>query len=52
LTTSWRSSTIKLKRLGYTGAVSIDREASGAQQIEDGRQEKIFLEHVLHQVMA
>jgi L-ribulose-5-phosphate 3-epimerase len=43
---------IKLKRLGYTGAVSIERETSGEQQIEDVRQEKIFFEHLLHQVIV
>ena len=35
----------KLRRLGYTGPISIERETSGTQQIADVRQEKIFLEH-------
>ena len=34
----------KLHRLGYTGAVTIERETSGPQQIEDWRAEKIYLE--------
>lgn len=42
----------KLHRLGYTGAVTIERETSGPQQIEDVRQEKIYLEHILHEVLA
>jgi L-ribulose-5-phosphate 3-epimerase len=42
----------KLHRLGYTGAVTIERETSGPQQIEDVRQEKLFLEGVLRQVLA
>jgi L-ribulose-5-phosphate 3-epimerase len=42
----------KLHRLGYTGAVTIERETSGPQQIEDVRQEKIYLEHILSEVLA
>jgi sugar phosphate isomerase/epimerase len=42
----------KLHRLGYTGAVSIERETSGAQQIEDFRHEKIYLERVIREVIA
>jgi len=42
----------KLHRLGYTGAVTIERETSGAQQIEDVRQEKLYLEKVLSEVLA
>jgi L-ribulose-5-phosphate 3-epimerase len=42
----------RLHRLGYTGAVSIERETSGPQQIEDVRQEKIYLERILRQVTA
>jgi L-ribulose-5-phosphate 3-epimerase len=40
----------KLHRLGYTGAISIERETTGAQQIEDFRQEKVYLERVLREV--
>jgi L-ribulose-5-phosphate 3-epimerase len=42
----------KLHRIGYTGAVTIERETSGPQQIEDVRQEKLYLERILHEVMA
>jgi sugar phosphate isomerase/epimerase len=42
----------KLHRLGYTGAVTIERETSGPQQIEDVRQEKIYLENILRDVLA
>lgn len=42
----------KLHRLGYTGAVTIERETSGPQQIEDVRQEKVYLERILQDVLA
>jgi len=42
----------KLHRLGYTGAVTIERETSGPQQIEDVRQEKVYLEGILQGVLA
>jgi L-ribulose-5-phosphate 3-epimerase len=42
----------KLHRLGYTGAITIERETSGPQQIEDVCQEKIYLEKILHEVLA
>ncbi len=42
----------KLHRIGYAGAVTIERETSGPQQIEDVRQEKIYLERILREVMA
>jgi L-ribulose-5-phosphate 3-epimerase len=42
----------RLHRLGYTGAVTIERETSGPQQIEDVRQEKIYLERILNEVLA
>jgi L-ribulose-5-phosphate 3-epimerase len=42
----------KLHRLGYAGAVTIERETSGPQQIEDVRQEKIYLENILRDVIA
>ena len=38
----------KLRKTGYTGAVTIERETSGPQQIEDVRQEKRYLEKVLN----
>lgn len=42
----------KLHRIGYTGAVTIERETSGPQQIEDVRQEKVYLEGILKEVLA
>ncbi len=42
----------KLHKIGYTGAVTIERETSGPQQIEDVRQEKLYLERILKQVLA
>ncbi len=40
-----------LNRLGYTGAITIERETSGPQQIADVRAEKAYLERILAQVM-
>lgn len=42
----------KLLRLGYSGAITIERETSGPQQIEDVREEKVYLEKVLKEVAA
>lgn len=42
----------RLHRLGYSGAVTIERETSGPQQIEDVKQEKMYLERVLREVLA
>ena len=42
----------KLHRLGYAGAITIERETSGPQQIEDVRKEKIYLEKILREVLA
>jgi sugar phosphate isomerase/epimerase len=42
----------KLHRIGYTGAVTIERETSGPQQIEDVRNEKIYLEGILRELLA
>jgi sugar phosphate isomerase/epimerase len=42
----------KLHRLGYKGAISIEREISGPQQIEDVKIEKAYLERVIREVMA
>jgi len=36
----------KLKKLGYTGAITIEREISGSQQIEDIKKAKKFLEKI------
>lgn len=48
----FRSVFTKLHRLGYAGAVTIERETSGPQQIEDVRQEKAFLQHILDEVVG
>ena len=42
----------KLHKLGYTGAVTIERETSGPQQIEDVKAEKVYLERIISQVQA
>jgi L-ribulose-5-phosphate 3-epimerase len=42
----------KLHRLGYSGAITIERETSGPQQIEDVRQEKVYLEDIIREVVA
>jgi sugar phosphate isomerase/epimerase len=39
-----------LRKAGYTGAITIERETSGPQQIEDVPKEKQYLEKVLAQV--
>jgi sugar phosphate isomerase/epimerase len=40
----------KLHKLGYTGAVTIERETSGPQQIADVAAEKVYLEKILARV--
>ena len=42
----------KLHKLGYTGAITIERETSGPQQIADVRKEKLYLEKVLREILA
>jgi len=42
----------RLHKVGYTGAVTIERETSGPQQIEDVRQEKVYLEGILKEVLS
>ena len=42
----------KLHRLGYTGAITIERETSGPQQIEDVKNEKLYLQRILDEVLA
>jgi sugar phosphate isomerase/epimerase len=42
----------KLHHLGYNGAVTIERETSGPQQIADVREEKAYLEKVLADVIG
>jgi L-ribulose-5-phosphate 3-epimerase len=40
----------KLRNFGYTGAITIEREISGPQQIADVRKEKIYLERLISQI--
>jgi len=40
----------KLHQLGYAGAVTIERETSGPQQIEDVKAEKAYLEQILSRI--
>ena len=42
----------KLHAVGYAGAITIERETSGPQQIEDVRNEKIYLEKILREMLA
>jgi sugar phosphate isomerase/epimerase len=42
----------KLRRFGYAGAVTIERETSGPQQLKDVRAEKTYLEEILRGVFA
>jgi sugar phosphate isomerase/epimerase len=42
----------KLHKIGYTGAVTIERETSGPQQVEDVRNEKLYLEKILREVVG
>ena len=42
----------KLHNIGYTGAITIERETSGPQQIEDVKNEKLYLERILDEVLA
>jgi L-ribulose-5-phosphate 3-epimerase len=41
----------RLHQLGYTGAITIEREISGPRQIEDVQKEKVYLERILAQVV-
>lgn len=40
----------KLHNLGYTGAVTIERETEGPQQVEDVKNEKIYLEKIITKI--
>jgi L-ribulose-5-phosphate 3-epimerase len=42
----------KLRKLGYTGAVTIERETEGPQQIEDVKNEKIYLERIITKIQS
>jgi L-ribulose-5-phosphate 3-epimerase len=41
-----------LHKLGYGGAITIEREISGPQQIEDVKKEKAYLEQIINQVQS
>jgi L-ribulose-5-phosphate 3-epimerase len=41
-----------LKEINYPGAVTIEREISGPQQMEDIRAEKTYLEKLINQPAA
>ena len=40
----------KLNKLGYTGAVTIERETEGPQQVEDVKNERIYLEKIITKI--
>jgi L-ribulose-5-phosphate 3-epimerase len=40
----------RLHKLGYTGAVTIERETEGPQQVEDVKNEKIYLERIITKI--
>ncbi len=42
----------KLHQFGYTGAITIERETSGPQQIEDVKNEKLYLHRILDEVLS
>jgi L-ribulose-5-phosphate 3-epimerase len=42
----------KLHKLGYGGAITIEREISGPQQVEDVKKEKAYLEGIISQVQG
>ena len=42
----------KLHNFGYTGAITIERETSGPQQIEDVKSEKLYLQRILDEVLS
>jgi L-ribulose-5-phosphate 3-epimerase len=42
----------KLHEFGYTGAITIERETSGPQQIEDVRNEKLYLQRIVDEVLS
>lgn len=42
----------ELRKFGYTGAITIEREISGPQQIADVKNEKVYLERILADVQS
>ncbi len=46
----FRAVLTKLRQVGYPGVITIERETSGPQQIADVRDEKHYLEQILHSI--
>ncbi len=42
----------RLRKIGYTGAITIEREISGPQQIADVKKEKAYLEKIISKIEA
>ena len=42
----------KLNKMGYRGAITIERETSGPQQVEDVKREKLYLEEIISRVRS
>lgn len=42
----------RLHQIGYQGAITIERETSGPQQIEDVKNEKVYLEKIIANVLS
>jgi L-ribulose-5-phosphate 3-epimerase len=42
----------RLHQLGYQGAITIERETSGPQQVEDVKNEKVYLEKIIGNVLS
>jgi sugar phosphate isomerase/epimerase len=42
----------KLRDFGYTGAITIERETSGPQQIEDVKSERLYLQRILDDLQS
>ncbi len=42
----------RLHQLGYQGAITIERETSGPQQVEDVKNEKVYLEKIIANVLS
>ena len=42
----------RLYQLGYEGAITIERETSGPQQIDDVKNEKVYLEKIIANVLS
>lgn len=42
----------RLRKFGYTGTITIEREISGPQQIADVKKEKLYLERMISRIQA